>query len=223
MSKRLDNLVLPLAFTAILIGYLSVWQAAPAAGLSLLGIEMGEWYKFAGLGPRRDIFYLPPIMLSLLLSLWTMTWPRNDWRAWAMRGVAVLVALLAFPAIGDLTGTAREEYTMRLQLVAQASAVALISGVWRPRGWLSLLPWGLMLLVGLTGLIWPTQLFLEARDYATNLFGTPVGIGIGVWLNGIGHLAVSAVAGLKLISGVRQRQSGAGNKRLERPKPNSNH
>ena len=46
-SKRSLNLLL-LGFTAVFIGYLSVWLPGPAAGLSFLGVELGEWIKFMG-------------------------------------------------------------------------------------------------------------------------------------------------------------------------------
>ena len=121
-----------MGFTAVFIGYLTVWLPGPGVGLSFLGIEMGEWFKFLGLGGRRDIFYFPPISLSLMLAVWTITWPQNNWQAWAIRALAVLVSLLAFPAIEDITGPVREQYTLRVILIAMVAIVALLSGIWRP-------------------------------------------------------------------------------------------
>ena len=118
--RRYSLILLSLGFTAIFIGYLSVWLIGPGAGLSFLGVEMGEWFKFLGLGARRDLFYLPPVTLGLLLAIWTVTWPQQggfDWRAWAVRALAVLVSLLAFPAIEDISGPVREQYTTRVILI----------------------------------------------------------------------------------------------------------
>jgi hypothetical protein len=79
-----------LAFTMILAGYLMVWLPQPVVGLSLMGLEMGEWVKFlpqvqAGSLPDRNLFYLPPITLSLMMIIWTAGWPNRRWQTWAAR------------------------------------------------------------------------------------------------------------------------------------------
>lgn len=200
-DRRVSLILLPLALTAVFVGYLMVWLPGPAAGLSLLGIEMGEWFKFAGLGARRDLFYLPPLTLGLLLALWTMTWPRNGRRAWLLRGVAVLVALLAFPAVEDITGPARQEYLLRAFGVVVVAAVALLSGFWRPRGRLAMLPWLLMAVIGLFGGLLPLWLYAQVRPFVSDLFGVSVGVGAGVVLATTGHLLVTAVAVWQMVRG----------------------
>ena len=40
--------LLALGLTAIFIGYFLVWLPGPGAGLSLIGVEVGEWIKFLG-------------------------------------------------------------------------------------------------------------------------------------------------------------------------------
>ena len=196
-SQRAQTWLL-IAFTAIFLGYLSVWLPGPGAGLSFLGIEMGEWFKFLGLGGRRDIFYLPPITLGLMLAIWTMTWPKNNWRAWCMRALAVLVSLLAFPAIADITGPVREQYTTRVILIALVIIVALISGFWRPSNKLTWVPWAFLTLLGITGALLPTWMYLNARSYAVQVIGVPIGVGWGVWLNGLGHLLVMGVSAMQI-------------------------
>jgi hypothetical protein len=198
MNAQRQQSLLILAFTAVLIGYLTVWLPGPGAGLSFLGLEMGEWFKFLGLGGRRDLFYLPLISLSLMLAIWTMTWSRQGWRAWLMRAIAVFISLLAFPAIEDITGLVREQYTLRVWLIALVVVVTLLSGFWHPRGKWQRLPWILMVILGLIGLILPTWIYLQVRSFASEIMGVPIGIGLGVLLNGVGHLLVTVVSLLQL-------------------------
>ena len=186
-----------LGFTAVFVGYFMVWLPGPAAGLQLIGVEMGEWLKFFGVGPQRDYFYLPPITLGLLLVVWTMRWCNGRWQTWAMRGLAIGVSLLAFPALADLTGGARHEYLLRVQLIGVVVVVAGLSGVaahWRKTAVMGYLPWLLFLLIGLLGGILPAWYYGQIRPYFSQVMGVPLGIGPGVWLNTIGHLLISLIA-----------------------------
>jgi hypothetical protein len=186
-----------LGVTAVFIGYLTVWLPGPAAGLRFIGVEMGEWLKFFGVGAQRDIFYLPPITLGLMLALWTMRWQNGRWQTWAMRGLAVAVSLLAFPAIADLTGGARHEYLLRVQLIGLVVVVAGLSSLaarWRESTLMVWLPWLLMAMVGLIGGVLPVWYYGEIRPYFSQVMGIPLGIGPGVWFNTIGHLLVSLIA-----------------------------
>ena len=199
--KTHRHTLLMLGFTAVFIGYLTVWMPGPAAGLSLLGVEMGEWFKFLGLGPRRNLFYLPPIVLGLCLALWTMTWPQNNWRAWFMRILAVGVSLLAFPAFEDITNadaSVREQYYLRVLLIGLVVIVALLSGLWRPQGKWRRVPWFLMAAVSLIGLVLPTWQYLQIRPYINQVLGVSIGVGVGVWLNGAGFLMIFAVTVLEI-------------------------
>ena len=192
-AKQIQSLLI-LAFTAIFIGYLNVWLPGPGAGLSFLGIEMGEWFKFLGLGARRDLFYLPPITLSLMLAIWTVTWSRQGWQAWLMRLIAVLISLLAFPAIEDIIGSVREQYTLRVALIALVVLVAVLSGFWHPTGKRKRLPWILLALLGLIGAFLPTWIYMIVRPFAGQIIGVPIGIGVGVILNGGGHLLITGIS-----------------------------
>ena len=192
-AKQLQTLLI-LSFTAIFIGYLNVWLPGPGAGLSFLGIEMGEWFKFLGLGSHRDLFYLPPITLSLMLIVWTNTWSRQGWQAWLMRFTAVLISLLAFPAIGDISGPVREQYVLRVVMIAVVVLAAVLSGFWHPTGKRQRLPWILLALLGLIGAFLPTWIYMIVRPFASQIMGVLIGIGVGVILNGVGHLIVTAVS-----------------------------
>jgi len=179
-------------------------------GLQFLGVELGEWVKFLGVGQNRDLFYLPPITLGLMLAVWTMGWPNGRWQTWAVRGLAVLVSLLAFPALEDLLGAAREQYTGRVYLIGLVLAVALLSGLVGPalavqRPWL---PWLLLALLGLAGAIAPTWMYGQIAPYVSGVIGMPVGIGWGVGLNLGGHLLVTAVAFWQLWKNTDREEHG---------------
>jgi hypothetical protein len=113
MTKPQQQTLFLLSFTTILVGYFMVWLPGPSAGLQLLGFEMGEWTKFFGLGVKRNWFYLPPITLALAMLFFTVGWNNGRFQTWLFRGVAVVVSLLAFPALEDLTGPSQSEYLSR--------------------------------------------------------------------------------------------------------------
>lgn len=194
--ERLPTLLLISGFTAVFVGYLSVWLPGPGVGLQFLGVELGEWVKFLGVGPNRDWFYAPPITLALMLIIWTTTWGNGRWQTWAMRGLAVAISFLAFPAIEDIVGPAREQYTGRVYQIFFVLLLALLSGLAGNRlakQW-PYLPWLLLAIVGVVGAIGPTWMYWQIFPYVSQLVGVPVGIGWGVWLNGLGHGVVTAVA-----------------------------
>jgi hypothetical protein len=203
--RRFSQTLLILGFTAIFIGYLSVWLRGPGAGLSFLGVEMGEWFKFLGLGSRRDLFYLPPITLGLMLAIWTMTWPERetetgfDWRAWTVRALAVLVSLLAFPAVEDISGAVREQYMLRIVLIGLVIVVALMSGFWHPKGSWRTLPWITMAVLAVLGAALPSWLFMQVRPFLSDILGVPVSAGMGFWLNVLGNTLVIATSVFQLL------------------------
>jgi len=183
-------------FTAVFIGYLTVWLPGPAAGLTLIGVEMGEWIKFMGMGPGRNWFYLPPITLALMLAVWTVGWPNGRWQTWAMRAIAVAISLLSFPALEDLTGQVSHEYTPRLWAIGLVGVVAGVSGM--PGRWPGAirLKWVVIALLAVVGNILPFWVYGQARTAVSEVVGLPVDIGPGVWLNGFGG-AAAILAALK--------------------------
>ena len=114
MFKREAQSLLLVGFTAVFSAYFLVWLPGPAAGLRFIGLELGEWVKFLGMGSSRNWFYAPPITLGLMLAVLTVSWSNARWQTWAMRGLAAAVSLLAFPAYEDITGQFRHEYMPRV-------------------------------------------------------------------------------------------------------------
>ena len=200
-----DNIaqtLLKVGFTSILLGYLLVWLPQPVAGLSFIGLEMGEWVKFlpqvrsGEIVPGRNLFYLPPITLGLMLGLWTVGWPNKNWRTWGMRGLAILVALLAFPSIEAILDEGIDQWLLRflliLLVVATALGVSLLES-W-PTSRAKTISWIIIIALGLAGAILPTWAFLAIRPAVIELVNSVVKIGPGVWLNLFGSMFVVGVA-----------------------------
>jgi hypothetical protein len=198
MLKRQSNLLLLVGFTAVFIAYFLVWLPGPAAGLQFIGVEIGEWIKFLGVGMGRNWFYLPPITLGLMLALVTLSWPPRRWQNWVMRGLAAAVSLLSFPAIEALQYEAVSEWRLRLLLIGGVLLAAALTALADRRAGPSWLPWLLLAILGIVGAVFPFWFYLQVRPLVSQAVGLPVGIGPGVWLNGLGHLLVTAVAIQKL-------------------------
>jgi hypothetical protein len=197
-----------LAATAILLAYFLPWLPHPAVGLRLIGLEMGEWVKFlpqvrsGEVAAGRNLFYLPPITLGLMLALSTANWPNGRWQTWLMRGLAVSVSLLAFPALEAIRDEPSSEWLLRLLLIGGVLLVAVLSGL---GGRLpAALPWLLIALLALLGSLLPTWAYLAVRPVIADLLRAPLGLGPGVWLNLLGHLAAGAVA-LRMIIAPTQK------------------
>ena len=202
-NTRVQTLLL-LALTAVLVGYLTVWLPGPNVGLQFLGFEMGEWTKFLGMNTRRNLFYLPPILLSTILLLLSLPWSPKRWQTWGWRAIPLLISLLAFPALEDLRGPTQAEYLSRVLWIGLIFALAIVVSVaglifWE-RPWLKMVSWVLILFVSLAGAILPTQVYLEVQTAVNPLFGSAVGIGLGVWLNGVGFLLLTVISVIQLIS-----------------------
>jgi hypothetical protein len=208
-----------LGFTVILLGYLAAWLPHEAAGLSFIGLELGEWVKFlpqvmsGEVAADRNLFYLPPITLGLMLALWTAGWPNSRWQTWATRGLAVLVAMLAFPAIEAILEESPDQWLLRLVMILLVTTVALLVAFMprRSRRQGQAIKWGIMLVLALVGLTLPTWAYLAVRPAVTQVLVQEVGVGPGIWLNAIGHILVAAVALMLLLertNTLRPNQAG---------------
>lgn len=200
-GRRLAPLLLRIGFTTILLGYLVVWLPQPVVGLSFIGLEMGEWVKFvpqvrAGeLWPGRDVYYLPPITLGLMLALWTAEWSERRWQTWAARLLAIMVAMLSFPALEVILEEPPKEWLLRLLLVGLVAIVAMSAGLLARAAGRRYreLRRGLFLVLGLAGAILPLWAFLAMRPAIQGLLAADYSIGPGVWLNTLGNLLVVLV------------------------------
>lgn len=208
ISKARTNL-LYIGLTLMLMGYLMVWLPGPSAGLRIIGIELGEWIKFLGVGAGRNWFYLPPIVVGLVLAMLTFNWSNRHPGTWVARGMAIAVAMLSFPAIAAIQLEPRSEWlgrVMAIGLVVVVAAVAALFAGRRPaNGWV----WLIIAGVSIVGLIAPTFQYLAVRPVVEAALHQQVGIGMGVWLNVAGALIVALVALVEFISTTQTKRTAA--------------
>jgi len=216
-----DQLVLLLyeiGFTLILVGYLMVWLPQPVAGLSFIGLELGEWVKFlpqvrsGEIAASRNFFYLPPVVLGLMLALRTTGWPDRRWRTWVMRLVAIIVAMLAFPAVEAILEEGLDQWLGRVLMILLVVVVAaLIPLLDRLPGDSGLrVARTIILALAAAGIILPTWAYLEIRPAVAQLLESEVGIGPGVWLSGAGFVLVAIAAVAQLTEARRTQQPATG-------------
>ncbi len=205
--------ILKLGFTLILLAYFLVWLPQAVVGLSFIGLDLGEWVKFlpqlrsGELSLNRNLFYLPPITLGLMLTSWTIDWPNRRWQTWVVRGIAILIACLAFPAFEVILDEQMDQWLLRILLITVVILATILAPILK-----RLLPshtpvytWLTIIFLGLVGASWPTWAFLAIRPIVTELFGVPVGIGPGVTLNIVGHLLAAGAAIVSLFNIRRAR------------------
>ena len=207
-STRWVQFVVTGSFTAILVAYFLVWLPQPAAGLTFIGLDLGEWVKFlpqvrAGeVVASRIFFYLPPISLSMMILAWTVTWSDGRWQSWVVRILAVAIAFLAFPSVEAIIDEPPSEWLLRLILVILVLIFASISPLLKRFSTNVLIrgSWLLILLLGLIGAILPTWAYFAVKGPASILLQTDIGLGPGVWLNAAGHLLLVGTAAYLFIT-----------------------
>lgn len=193
-----------LAFALIFVAFFMVWLPHEAAGLTFIGLEMGEQAKFlpqvqsGEIVPGRSLFYLPPVLVGLMLALLTACWPNQRWQTWAARALAVAISMLAFPALEAL-GTTAAEWLWRVLLIALVLLAVGLAALLPGRA--ERLIWGLLAVAAVAGAALPTWAYLALRPAFAALLQEQVGIGPGVWLNLVGHLLILRVAVWELLAG----------------------
>lgn len=194
-----DRWLAPIGFALIFVGFLSVWLPNKAAGLALLGLEIGEWVKFlpevqfGQLPVDRRWFYLPPIALGGGLALFSAEWP-NTLGTWLIRALALLASSLALPSPPDIINNFADSQPRILWVVGVAILCLLAGWISRSQRLVGIL----LILLALLAAILPTWTFFTLRPIIANWFQKPVGIGYGLWLNLLGQTAL-ALTGLSLL------------------------
>jgi hypothetical protein len=201
---------LAVGLTASFVGYFLVWLPGPAAGLQLVGIELGEWIKFLGVGLIRNLFYLPPVALGLALALLAATWPNDRSRTWLARLMAVAVAWLAFPAILSIQSEPPSQWLPRLAAIGLVALVALAGALPARNASIPAAPWLLMAIVAVLGAILPTVAYFAIQPVTEAILRRPIAIGPGVWLNAAGWLVVVVVATTEFMARRQKKRQPSG-------------
>lgn len=199
-DQFVEQWLAPIGFALIFVGYFAVWLPNRAAGLAMMGLEIGEWVKFLP-GMRwhpetnpnplvdRNWFYLPPIMLSAGLLLWSQRWERS-WLQRLVQLLAVAAATLALPAINDMLDHPRESL-LRMSWVLLCGMLFLRVFFLRANfGRIAAL---LLLLAGLIGAILPTWAYFSMIPIVSDYTRETPTVGPGVWMNLAGHGALALV------------------------------
>lgn len=193
-----------LAIILVLAGYFMVWLPHKAAGLSYIGLEMGELAKFlpqvrAGLiTPGRSLFYVPPVAAGAVLLLLSSRWPNDRWQTWAMRFLAAGVSFLAFPALEAL-GTEPEEWLWRALMIGVVLILVIASPFLARAADRAI--WAAIGLLALLGAILPGWVFWEVKSAFSTVHQQQMGTGIGFWLHLAGQLLLVALSLWKLRQG----------------------
>lgn len=198
--NRLHLWLAPAGIGLTFVAYFMVWMPNDAAALSIIGQEIGEWVKFlpevrarqVALG--RNWFYAPPLTLATLTLIWTRNWP-GRWQSWLMRFVAFVLCWPAVPVITLILNEPRSEWILRVGLVAVIGILGLTVG------WLNRLTQRVLLicvvLLGVVGGLMPLLAYMAHRPIIAQYLNAPVGVGIGVWANLIGHLLLCSGVGAR--------------------------
>jgi hypothetical protein len=193
------------------IGYLGPWIRHPTAGLTLSGVDMGEFVKFlpgvvdGSLGVVRQLFYLPPFVTAITVGL--LVGCRRLRYAWPTRTLALILALLVslqlLPPAWSPTSLLTLEF--RLQTFALGVCWLVLAGHWllgRIQAWLLATISGILAVAATILPIWQLLLVKPEIDM---VYGVPPAIGwaLPVCLAG---LVLVATAGLILV--LRTRPGG---------------
>ncbi len=194
MSGSVRQNVLFLGLMAMFVGYFLTWLPGPAAGLQIIGLELGEWIKFLGVGVSRNWFYLPPIAMGAIVALLAAMWPNNQWRTWLARLLAIAIALLAFPAIAAIQMEPRSEWLARLAAIGIVVIMAIGGSLIRQGGSVTRWVWLAIAIIAFLGGILPMGQYFLVRPVVEGMLKQSLGIGIGIWLNLVGALLIGMIS-----------------------------
>lgn len=177
-----------------------------AAALALLGLDLGEFWKFTAawsagqLALERHLFFLPPPLAAILLALWGAG--QRGPRRWLLLLPTLFLSLVILPAAEFVLeafkgiplyyeeATFAREYGFQLYLASGGVLVSQLSLVVGPR-WPARWPARLALLVALAGALLPPWALWRGWPLLQNLYGGGAQVGPGVVLSALGFLLVA--------------------------------
>lgn len=183
-----------------LVGYFAPWVNHPAAGLAILGLDLGEYVKFlvpvrdGSIWVWREGFYLPLFVVSLALSLFAFR-SELQWALW-LRIIALAAAIVAalnmLPPAWTPALLRTPEFRLQSLWIALALAAVLVSPL------LALLPrWIAQSVVAagaLASLILCTLMFFALLPAIESLYNHPIAAALGLWLTCAGLILLASGA-----------------------------
>jgi hypothetical protein len=58
-----------------------------------------------------------------------LPWDNGRWQTWVVRGLGILISLLAFPALEDMFGPNMQDYVPRVQWIGLVVLTALVVSI----------------------------------------------------------------------------------------------
>jgi hypothetical protein len=195
-----------------------VVPASGAAALALLGLDLGDFWKFTAEWRRgifeieRLFFFLPPPLAAMVLSLWMASGRGGaTWLLIPLMLFLGLVILPAFewvlPALGGVPlayenpGLARE-FGFQLYLTIATMLVILLIPLWRRLGATSRV--ALMSIIAACGAILPAWALWRTWPVLAGFYGGNLMAGPGVLISSLGFALVAVSSVCLLTANPRQ-------------------
>ncbi len=192
-------LLLAAAIATGLAGYYGPWVPHRAAGLVVVGLDLGEYVKFlprvasGALQVHRELFYLPLLAASVCAALLASRRVLPPWTRISAAVAAIPLALAMLPPAWNPVVLMTAEF--RIQVIAIAACILLVMpGMF--------LTWylpdkqalGVIAVLAATAALIPAREFLLVRPEIEQLYNHALPLGWGWWATLLGNLSASALA-----------------------------
>ncbi len=196
--RRPHWLLLVLAGLVGLAGYFGPWVPHRAAGLVIVGLDLGEYVKFlpgfisGQVVLTRELFYMPLFAASVSAGLLAgrRSLPAVARALLAMAAVPLALAML--PPAWSPGNLRTPEY--RLQVLAIAVCLLMLPGIVLTCHLPRRLVLFVIALLALTAALAPVNSFLLVRPAIAAVYNHPLALGWGFWANLLGFLALAVIA-----------------------------
>lgn len=186
------------------IGYWGPWVGHKAAALVLLGLDLGEFVKFlpqvrsGALGLQREVFYLPAIALSLMVTATAYRRYTGLGRKarCVLSAIAISVALAMLPPAWTPTLLQTAEFRLQTGIITACVLLALTGPIWcrLPHDLLG----GATIAMAMLAAIVPLWQFVRVLPAIQIAYGRPPTIGWGPVVMVVGWLLCVAAESIRL-------------------------
>ncbi len=188
-----------------LAGYYGPWVPNRAAGLVVIGLDLGEYVKFlpqvrsGALQLHRELFYLPLLAGSVSAALLASRRVLSGWSRTVSALVAIPLALAMLPPAWSPAVLATAEF--RIQVTAIAVCIVLvIPGILFSRHLPDRHALAIIAVLAAAAALVPSWGFLQARPAIEQLYNHALPLGWGWWASLLGNLSAAALATRLIIS-----------------------